>query len=263
MKSTFFRHNLKQVAKNRSTSSLAKKLEENPIDMDLHVSGFAFLPIHVTSNVMLYKDRRQQLVARITAENDRLLQDKDGGLCLSVVSSCDVNTIYCAAYGDGLRLTSSLLRHPGINSFMQIVRQKVDAAFPQHEIVDATFLLSLAGCQRQVAHRDINPQTEQFQNHVRNEGALPSSCVVAVQHGSTMCVWPGSHLDPDFLPAEKDMVRISIPKHHMLVFRADLVHSGSDYDADNLRIHFFLDPKVGSWVRERDVVGWVDAGDDM
>jgi hypothetical protein len=176
---------------------------------------------------------------------------------------CIEMILVIVAFGDGLRLTSSLWRHPEISNFVEIVRQKVAAAFPQYDIVDETFLLSLAGCKRQVAHRDINPHSDQFQNHVKSGGAVPLSCVVAVQHGSSMCVWPGSHHDTDYTPAEKDMIRISISRHQMLVFRADLVHGGSDYDTDNLRIHFFMDPKVGSWVRERDVVGWVDTGDNM
>lgn len=95
-KSAIFGHKLQEIAKERSASSLAKKLEENPIDTDLRVSGFAVLPIHVSSNAMLVKHRRQQLVARITAENDRLLQDKDGGLYLSHVSSYGVNHILCS-----------------------------------------------------------------------------------------------------------------------------------------------------------------------
>lgn len=143
---------------------------------------------------------------------------------------------------------------------MSIVRQKIATAFPDYDIVDETFLLSLAGCQRQVAHRDINQLSEQFQAHVESGGAVPLSCIVAVQHGSSVCVWPGSHRHDDFAPQEADMVRVTLSRHDLIVFRGDLVHCGSAYDCSNLRIHFFLDPKVGNWVRERDVVGWVDSG---
>ncbi len=81
-KSTLFTAKLRQGADQRCAASLARKLENRPMDTELETLGYAVMAIDVTSTARLDSTTRKLIIDRISAENDRLLQDKNGGMTI-------------------------------------------------------------------------------------------------------------------------------------------------------------------------------------
>ena len=113
---------------------------------------------------------------------------------------------------------------------------------------DWVLLKSAAGCHRQVAHTDYEPSEELA---AAPHDQVPLLVIVALQDKTTLDVWPGSIklisklecLGSSALAAQPEIQRTQLHMNEgdILVFRADLVHAGSAYDAENVRIHCFLD----------------------
>jgi hypothetical protein len=80
--------------------------------------------------------------------------------------------------------------------------------------------------------------------------------LIALQENTHLYVIPKSHLYPlkDNLDAHHqifehnnaylkpdDLVLITIPPYHALLFNTSLLHAGADYSSPNIRVHFYLD----------------------
>lgn len=105
-------------------------------------------------------------------------------------------------------------------------------------------LRSLPGCQRQAAHADYVP-SEQLVAAADDD--MPLAVLVALQDGTTLDVWPRSIR---LIGAGADQVRdracirrhtVQLNAGDVLAFRGDLVHAGSAYDSENVRLHVYLD----------------------
>ena len=71
--------------------------------------------------------------------------------------------------------------------------------------------------------------------------------LVATMPGTKLNVWPGSikliTTHPEFIKYN-DQINckvLDLDKGDVVFFRADLVHAGSSYDKENVRLHCFLD----------------------
>ena len=123
-------------------------------------------------------------------------------------------------FGDPRRLT---LEDPGrknasVASACAALESKVgcdDGRTPHWRLIGAA-----GPCDRQPDHRDHVPVDE--------DGAAPLVCIVALCDDTTLDVRP--------LRARRTRV-VPIPKGSGLLFRADLVHAGSSYRAENWRLH--------------------------
>ena len=78
------------------------------------------------------------------------------------------------------------------------------------------------------------------------KGIMPLSIMVTFD---VLNVWKGSHdlvwLDGRASAAKKFFgERVTIPPYSAMIFRQDLVHAGTAYDSENLRLHLFLDLDV-------------------
>lgn len=78
LKSMRFAKQLKRNAEVKCSTSLVQKLKQHPILTDLQERGYAVLRMDVKRNARLDGARRQQIIDRIRAENDCLLQNMDG-----------------------------------------------------------------------------------------------------------------------------------------------------------------------------------------
>ena len=69
----------------------------------------------------------------------------------------------------------------------------------------------------------------------------------------TLTVWPGSHKivwQPNSeVDGQRVGRRVRIPPYHALVFRQDLVHAGTAYFNDALRLHFYMELNVHDFTR--------------
>lgn len=110
-----------------------------------------------------------------------------------------------------------------------------------HTVNDFVLLRSLPGCMRQAAHTDYIPDTALLQCP---PDELPLLCLIALEEGARLVVWPGSHkvirgrgrtLDP-IVPRV-----LSLSPGDAVIFRADLVHAGAESSQDTIRIHCYID----------------------
>jgi len=126
-------------------------------------------------------------------------------------------------------------------SMVKRIQQKLQTQFPTHIIREFFLLKSLPGCQRQQAHTDYIPDIALHQ--CPNE-KLPLLCLVAVEPKTRLIVWPGSHKVVQGLGRSKEPIEpkmIVLDPGDAVIFRADLVHAGAEYDSENIRIHCYLD----------------------
>ena len=120
-------------------------------------------------------------------------------------------------------------------------------------VQDASVLISHKGGEPQVPHIDAPEALGQRRLYMRNgptaRDVVPLSILMALQPGTTLWVWPGSHRDMHNT-SEKAYdnvlhhgVRVELPATGFVVFRQDLVHAGDGFTDDNTRCHLFLDRK--------------------
>jgi ectoine hydroxylase-related dioxygenase (phytanoyl-CoA dioxygenase family) len=116
-------------------------------------------------------------------------------------------------------------------------------------------LFSVAPCQAQVMHADYSYQTTKSQMsalHMKFGVDMPLSVIVSLLDHSSLVVWPGSFriLQNNFAVKTgsrcKYVNKVYEPEHlrlnagDVVIFRPDLVHAGSAYGSDNLRLHLYL-----------------------
>jgi hypothetical protein len=105
-------------------------------------------------------------------------------------------------------------------------------------------LRSLPGCTRQLAHTDYIPDEELLTSTPETR---PLLCVLALEDNTKLVVWPGSHKviqgrGRSLAPIEPRVVRLNAGD--AIVFRADLVHAGAEYEEENIRVHCYIDSKA-------------------
>ena len=172
--------------------------------------------------------------------------------------------------GDGTRLQSvrewdSL---PGLAA--DRISRRIQATFPHLKPGDAQFLLSLADGHDQLPHTDVtaghaqlkDPNVNSLQRHIQ-EGRVPLSVIVTFADASKLNIWPGSAstiwTNDDAVKSESEWsTHVTIPPFSALIFRQDLVHSGSNYDTVNLRLHFYMDLVADDYKVEKGHIFYVD-----
>lgn len=164
--------------------------------------------------------------------------------------------------GDKLRLHGP----PGVfqkaNKYVDRVKLIVEKTFPTLIPSDLIFLLSLEGCSAQAPHADGVPSKTFYEN-----SPIPMSALISIHESTTLTIWPKSHIlvhhsatvhkntKAPFDPISCEIV--SIPAGHVCFFRQDLIHAGSAYASDNVRMHIMFDhPDVD---RKKDSVFVIDA----
>ena len=115
----------------------------------------------------------------------------------------------------------------------------------QHHVVkDYVLLRSLPGCIRQQAHTDYIPDPR-LKHCPPDE--RPLLFLFALENATKLVVWPSSHkivhgLGRTFAPVDPKI--LTLQAGDALLFRADLVHAGAEYDVENTRIHCYIDSQA-------------------
>ena len=93
---------------------------------------------------------------------------------------------------------------------------------------------SLPGGQPQPAHCDYDPKIIENEPNERK----PFAALVAVEPDTKLTVWKGcfGKITNQVQPED-----VTLDPGDMLIFRGDLVHAGSAYDQDNIRLHCYFD----------------------
>lgn len=124
---------------------------------------------------------------------------------------------------------------------LKSLQEKLQKQHPQHKIQEFVLLRSLPGCQRQQAHTDYIPTSDLL---TCAPDQLPLLFVFALEPQTRLVVWPGSHKVVRGLGRTKEPMEpkmLVLEAGDAVLFRADLVHAGAEYDSENIRIHCYLD----------------------
>jgi hypothetical protein len=101
---------------------------------------------------------------------------------------------------------------------------------------------SKPGCKPQLAHMDYE-NTEEFQICIRNNKQVPLLILAALQPNTYIYLWEKSSnvIQDTYKGPPIEPTKIKLKEGEVLVFRADTIHAGSDYDEENIRMHCYLD----------------------
>jgi hypothetical protein len=141
------------------------------------------------------------------------------------------------SYNDGRRLQWAI---PDTDVALPVLRRQLQAAVGSSwpagaKARDWVVLKSAPRCQAQHRHRDYDD--------AERRARVPMGAVVALQPGTKLDVWPGTHapgVEPSGPPTS-----VAIPVGSALVFNGYLAHRGAAYTAANTRLHAYIDvPEV-------------------
>ena len=107
---------------------------------------------------------------------------------------------------------------------------------------------SKPGCKKQLAHIDYE-NTPDFQTCIKTQEQiplpLPLLVLVALQPKTAIYIWKKSTevIQGIYKSNQKPIspTKIELQAGSIFVFRPDLVHAGSDYAEENIRMHCYLD----------------------
>ena len=133
---------------------------------------------------------------------------------------------------------------------MRVVR-KLLRTFSYLRLGKATYLSSIDHGHDQLPHIDVSDPNEVLRSYVQ-KGMVPLSIMVTFREPAILNVWRGSHnlvWETERTGAGNKMFgeRVVIPPYSAMIFRQDLVHSGTAYKSENLRVHTFLNLNVDDY----------------
>ena len=139
------------------------------------------------------------------------------------------------------RLVNKPLIHIFINNLYTFIRDNITTCLIPSKFV---ILKSLHGCQQQSAHTDYIPAPDLESVIVSGEN-IPLLMIVSLMDNTKLYVWKKS-IGLIFEKNIKEIATIkptvlTLNKGDILIFRADLIHAGSDYNEENIRLHTYLD----------------------
>jgi len=115
-------------------------------------------------------------------------------------------------------------------------------------INDWVILKSKKGCQKQAAHSDYVPdKTFKKAMEMSSKDIIPLLILISLEPETYIYVWNKSinlitKTEEEFKESQKIYsTKVLLNKGDILVFRADCIHAGADFDKDNIRLHCYLD----------------------
>lgn len=139
------------------------------------------------------------------------------------------------------------------------IRASLRDVFPKRTSNDHVFLLSEPGCADQRAHCDWDPDLGQELTDDGVFGGYPLGALLALEPNTALNVWPNSiGFDPHTSYGHE---RIVFGAGDLLLFRADLIHSGASFGESNLRVHCFMDRR--SVKRDENMTYYMDEWENV
>jgi ectoine hydroxylase-related dioxygenase (phytanoyl-CoA dioxygenase family) len=147
-------------------------------------------------------------------------------------------------------------RNPIFRKWIQEIEETIRSIHPIQSLhfQDWNILQSLPGCKSQQPHTDYVP-TEKFVKKMgeldspENYSKIPLLCLVALEPNTYLDVWDNStrlitlsdEKLKDYVNHDIQSNRLCLQAGDVLIFRPDLVHAGSPYSEENIRLHVYLD----------------------
>lgn len=125
-----------------------------------------------------------------------------------------------------------------IDTLNQFVRKLYSNLTPSKWVI----IKSKPGCKPQLAHMDYE-NTNAFQTCISNDKQVPLLVLVALQPNTFIYLWENSSkvIQGIYKGEPIEPSKIELKQGDILVFRADTIHAGSDYEKENIRMHYYLD----------------------
>ena len=141
--------------------------------------------------------------------------------------------IFNGTKNDKKRLQSNVARNNNtINNFLINLESTIYNLLPKDSPLyfsNWVILKSISGCSSQKPHTDYDPiSIDKISN---DEKKCPLLVLVSLMPETYLDIWniDGNHQ------------KLTLDKGDILIFRADIIHAGSSYINDNIRIHSYLD----------------------
>jgi hypothetical protein len=143
-------------------------------------------------------------------------------------------------------------RNPVLRKWIQEIEETICSIHPLQNLRfrDWNILQSLPGCKSQQPHTDYVP-TEQFIRKMNefdvmeNHSKMPLLCLIALEPNTYLDIWENSirliTLSDDYMNPDIWLNRLCLQAGDILIFRPDLIHAGSSYSEENIRLHVYLD----------------------
>jgi len=193
------------------TRSITKKMTENYDN--IHKNGY-----HIYKNI---------------CNTDNMLGL--GFLLNKQVDSKYGGPIFNGAKNDKKRIQSTLrCNNTIISEFIETLEENIFKVLPLNSRLyfsNWVILKSLDGCDEQQPHTDYNVETIK---NITDTTCFPLLVLVALMPETYLDIW-------DLKGIHRKLV---MEKGDVLIFRADLIHGGSSYEKENIRIHAYLDSPI-------------------
>lgn len=141
--------------------------------------------------------------------------------------------IFNGAKNDKKRLQSNIVRNNNtINNFLVNLENTIYNLLPKDSPLyfsNWVILKSISGCSSQKPHTDYDPiSINEISNDEKN---CPLLVLVSLMPETYLDIWD----------IDRKHKKITLDKGDILIFRADMIHAGSSYVNENIRIHSYLD----------------------
>jgi len=136
-----------------------------------------------------------------------------------------------------MKRSQTLLNKDGL-SFISHLDHFVSEINPTLKMSNWVIIKSDIGCQKQMVHLDYLP-TPEFMSAVSGDdkSKIPLLCLVGLMDETYIYIWKNGFYTKEAIKSTK----LTLNSGDVLVFRADVIHAGSEYDKRNIGLHCYLD----------------------
>lgn len=193
------------------TRSVTKNMRENY--NNIHKNGY-----HIYKNMCHAIDQ-----AGLMDHLNKQIDSKYGG------------PIFNGVKNDKKRLQSTLrCNNSMISEFIEKLQENIYNILPSESRLyfsNWVILKSLNGCNEQQPHTDYN--VENIKN-ITDYSCVPLLVLVGLMDETYLDIWDSDGINKKLIMDQGDV----------LIFRADMIHAGSSYEKENIRIHAYLDSPI-------------------
>lgn len=242
---------MEQISKRRRTLDL----EENMSNQGKNISGLHKVGFTIYKNALdipedVYNELYSQVIKRkrtIFNNNETRRTDYKRSQCGAKTSKKIVKQFFIEANDFLVSIIPSITK----NLRPMLTRNKLSEQKGLYIANPWYILHSSPGCQRQAAHCDYEQDESLLQVPDRY---FPLAALVAIQDNTTIEVWPSAIkiMSTEFgntFPIERQTLKLD--EGDVFIFRGDLVHAGSSYSEENIRLHTYIDSTLVSRTKNR------------
>ena len=193
-----------------------KEEEEDSEYVELHEKGYVILEKEFTVSDKEFKHVKKYVVKKAAAIFNYNNDNKS----------------------DNKRKQSSISKK---TKFIQKLNKHLQAFNDKLTAKNWVVLYSENGCQKQCAHCDYTP--DKLFGTI-SDNLIPCGAIFAIQDGTTLDIWKNTiGVSNKLKKLDKPIKRetVNLNKGDLFIFRGDLIHAGSEYKHENIRIHAYMD----------------------